>query len=163
MVPQETAGPARCRRHRHGTQVSGAEAWRTQDGQDRLGQSSTWAKLPHKARVTPAPTPRKKKQHHTHTMIQHRSEQERSSAALNAMATSLCEQLTNPRDVPRLRGHPSRDQTASVSAPEQLHQLWLSSLAGRVSAAPQAQGPFQLFCTKPCNSNQTLNPFSPLI
>lgn len=53
--------PPGCRGHRHGTQVSGAEAWRRQDRQDRLGQSSMWAKLPHKARVTPAPTPEENK------------------------------------------------------------------------------------------------------
>ena len=51
-------------------------------------------------------------------MIQHTSNRKGAMAALNATATSLWEQLANPRDMPRLRAWPPRAEGTPRQRPE---------------------------------------------
>lgn len=159
--------PPGCRGHRHGTQVSGAEAWRRQDRQDRLGQSSMWAKLPHKARVTPTPTPEENKK----PMIQHTSEQEGSYGCSKCHSHVVMGTTRQPQGHAQAeglasqgRGDTQAETRARVSVPQ--GSSISSGCPAWQDAALQARrlrGCFSYPAQNRAIATKPLNLFSPLI
>lgn len=98
-------------------------------------------------------------------MIQHTSEQKGSSGCSKCHGHVVMEQLTNPRDMPRLRAWPPRAEGTPRQRPErgcQGPRAAPSALAvqpGRTRLrSPADSGAVSASCTKPCNSNQTSKP-----